>query len=1026
MNEVFTRIKRTMTNGITIGNRHYQFLAFGNSQFREHGAYFFAPTASLDCQKIRKWMGMFEDIKVVAKYASRLGQCFSTTRAISGTTTILVETQDIKRNGYNFTDGVGRISPFLAHFTASALGISRPSHPPPSVFQFRMGGCKGVLAVSPGSGSLEIHIRKSQYKFPAMHEGLEIIRCSQFASASLNRQLILVLSALGVPDRIFIEKLKTQLSNLEQAMTDEKMALSILQKDVDANQMTLAVAAMILEGFQKTGEPFVTSLLQLWRAWTIKYLKEKARITIPNGALLLGCVDETATLKGHYEDSRKLDIAASVKEKSKLVPEVFVQLSKGPDEKPQIIKGPMLLARNPSLHPGDIRVVCGVDLPVLHHLKDVVVLPQTGDRDVASMCSGGDLDGDDFLVMWDQGLLPREWNHEPMDYSAPEPVEHTGPITVDDLTTFFVTYMKNDTLSRIAHAHVANADYYEKGVKDEKCEPENLSPRMATDKYIGLKLAALHSMAVDFVKTGQPAQMTRELVPRKWPHFMEKKYKPKEQIYTSHKVLGQLYDQVERVDFVPAFSAPFDNRILEAYSLGEGILESAHQIKQEYDAHMRRIMAQHEIKTEFEVWSTFVLQHANINNDYKFHEQIGQLSTALKETFRSLCYERAGGRDFEQIGPFAAAMYEVTSREMTEAVKECNEIQVVGGLQKWKRQMTPSAMPLMSFPWLFQDVLGRIAKTHTRFAMKEWRELVCETEPSASGSLFVSKSPTHYKKRHTIPNLSNTGDDLVTAEGVTHRGEVLELFEKSDKLIDFEEKDEQQALPSGTMSVNSSCSSAGTSMAAGSSFDDLMFGENTPESPELAASKPRAHSSISDLDPDVLVNPASPGKEQNLSESYISSEMSSIIDGFETARSGRAMGHIPFDKMGMEAANQEQVVVQDHGFYKGEEDNGDKTMNVKHRADIHYGRDLQSSQDAAVGTLEKREEGDSSKSDISDAESDEVIIRINKKLPLFDQLTKVNAGDRAANAHQEQRATRTEPMAHLPVPETRPKETTLN
>jgi RNA-dependent RNA polymerase len=63
-------------------------------------------------------------------------------------------------------------------------------------------------------------------------------------------------------------------------MTDEKMALHLLQKYIDPNQMTMTVAAMILEGFQGTREPFVTSLLQLWRAWSIKYLKEKAKILI--------------------------------------------------------------------------------------------------------------------------------------------------------------------------------------------------------------------------------------------------------------------------------------------------------------------------------------------------------------------------------------------------------------------------------------------------------------------------------------------------------------------------------------------------------------------------------------------------------------------------------------------------------------------------------------------------------------------------------------------------------------------------
>lgn len=94
--ELFSRVFRALKRGIVIGDRQYEFLAFGNSQLREHGAYFFAPTDDMTvglpfprltvsniakAAKIREWMGVFREIRVVAKYSSRLGQCFSTTKA---------------------------------------------------------------------------------------------------------------------------------------------------------------------------------------------------------------------------------------------------------------------------------------------------------------------------------------------------------------------------------------------------------------------------------------------------------------------------------------------------------------------------------------------------------------------------------------------------------------------------------------------------------------------------------------------------------------------------------------------------------------------------------------------------------------------------------------------------------------------------------------------------------------------------------------------------------------------------------
>jgi RNA-dependent RNA polymerase len=86
------------------------------------------------------------------------------------------------------------------------------------------------------------------------------------------------------------------------------------------------------------------------------------------------------------------------------------------------------------------------------------------------MCSGGDLDGDDFFVIWDKALQPPEWNCEPMNYDAPKPKPHSRQIEITDLMKFFVRFMKNDSLPTIAHAHLAQSDYLDASVKDPKCE----------------------------------------------------------------------------------------------------------------------------------------------------------------------------------------------------------------------------------------------------------------------------------------------------------------------------------------------------------------------------------------------------------------------------------------------------------------------------------------------------------------------------------------------------------------------------
>ena len=83
-------------------------------------------------------------------------------------------------------------------------------------------------------------------------------------------------------------------------MSNPQVATMNLLKHIDANQMTIKISNMIVDGFM-TADPFVASLLRLWQAWSVKSLKEKSRISIDQGAFLLGIMDETSTLKGHFK-----------------------------------------------------------------------------------------------------------------------------------------------------------------------------------------------------------------------------------------------------------------------------------------------------------------------------------------------------------------------------------------------------------------------------------------------------------------------------------------------------------------------------------------------------------------------------------------------------------------------------------------------------------------------------------------------------------------------------------------------------
>ncbi|KAI3321531.1 RNA dependent RNA polymerase-domain-containing protein [Xylariaceae sp. AK1471] len=697
-NALFNRVFRTLRNGIQIGGRHFEFLAFGNSQFREHGAYFFSPTDHTTCDQIRAWMGDVTHIKVVAKYAARLGQCFSTTRALTDSpiSQSVDEIADITRNNWCFTDGVGKISPKLAEYVLKPLRLVKKTIP--SAFQFRLGGSKGLLVVWPELTFNEVHLRPSQQKFKAQSSHLEIIKPSRFSVATLNRQTITILSCLGVPDAVFLQLQQKQLIDYDRAIEDPGTAMSLLSRFVDQNGITTTVAQMIKDGFMQTKEPFFMCILQVWRAWSLRLLREKARIVVEKGAFVFGCVDETRTLRGYHEpkDPATQETSAA-SPTSEEYPQIFLQVP-SPGAKPddpksyKVIKGLCVVGRNPSLHPGDMRVVEAVDVPELRHLRDVVVFPAIGDRDIPSMCSGGDLDGDDFFVIWDSNLIPPEQNHPPMIHEPIQPQELDRDVQRTDLITFFVTYMKNDALSTIAHAHLAQSDQLEGGPKNPKC----------------IELAHLHSNAVDYPKSGQPAHLKASLRPRTYPHFMEKPGRS----YHSKTILGQLYDVVTKEEFHPNYNSAFDERIIRRFELTDDVLKKARIIKRQYDRALRQIMNQREIGTEFEVWSTFVLTKPRVGSDYQMQETMGPIIANHRERFRNACIRVAGSRQPNVLYPFIAAAYRVTWEAVQVTIREANG-----------RVTIDQRMPFVSFPWIFEQELGRIANLQQDYQLDSFPEV---------------------------------------------------------------------------------------------------------------------------------------------------------------------------------------------------------------------------------------------------------------------------------------------------------------
>lgn len=194
------RMEQILDEGVHVAGRHFEFLAFSTSQLKEHSVWAFSPTPELATADVHAWMGEFEGIRCVAKYAARMGQCFSSSLdtveikvalpvlqpgllAVCVCAMILtpghacgaqdsegVSIPDIVRNGFVFSDGCGLISTELAHSVALELKqlkkLNSQAHTNPCAYQLRFGGCKGVVVAYPHHPRYDLGGRKWAAKPP--------------------------------------------------------------------------------------------------------------------------------------------------------------------------------------------------------------------------------------------------------------------------------------------------------------------------------------------------------------------------------------------------------------------------------------------------------------------------------------------------------------------------------------------------------------------------------------------------------------------------------------------------------------------------------------------------------------------------------------------------------------------------------------------------------------------------------------------------------------------------------------------
>ncbi|KAI9768710.1 MAG: hypothetical protein M1840_004705 [Geoglossum simile] len=510
------RFKRVLEGAITIAGRPFEFLGFSHSSLRSQTCWFMAPfTYNGELHYARSViakLGDFSQIRSPAKCAARIGQAFSETFSTIHVPNVQ-EIPDVRRFNRVFSDGVGTISTSVLQRIWKEYALSRELKP--TLFQIRYAdsspagwegpferdtskrnsshtilyiqsrvltgsvklGAKGMISLDNRLDGDVLNLRGSMIKFkgsPA--QDIEICGAAfRPLPLYLNRQTIKILEDLGVEDEVFLELQKDAVEKLRCTTLSPINAASFLERNSfgKAAQLPWLIKKLDSIKFPFQEDPFLRQAIELAVLFQLRELKHRSRILVEEGYTLYGIMDETNFLEEG---------------------EIFCVTETEKDGR-FVILGNVTITRAPALHPGDIQVVTAVEAPAdspLNALHNCVVFSQRGRRDLPSQLSGGDLDGDLYNIIVHPGLRP-ERTHEPADYPIVPPFEIAGTVERRDMTDFFIRFMENDQLGRIAMLHQTFADQKEKGTLDPDC----------------IDLANMHSTAVDFSKSGIPVDMTK-------------------------------------------------------------------------------------------------------------------------------------------------------------------------------------------------------------------------------------------------------------------------------------------------------------------------------------------------------------------------------------------------------------------------------------------------------------------------------------------------------------------------------------
>ncbi|CAM1154444.1 Uncharacterised protein g11233 [Pycnogonum litorale] len=357
-----------MENSVKI--KIYKFFGHSPNQLRNRTCVLY-DTEKLDFNGVIRKFGNFNAIHNVAKRANRIGLLLATAQPILDLTQDEFEvTRDIEFNSYNFTDGCGFISYETAKDIAKYLEIDfrylEQKWKVPSVFEIQFRGYKGLLALNPKLGEnqdskIRIQVRQSLKKFfwtkrgpsPLCVVGGSTGVSRPYSHCALDMGLVRHLSALGVPQSVFLSKQKACFDELKKLMSNWWLLIKYLSLDpqyynlVDRLLATSQIDDETSTALKKIRSEAGRRMAGIGEPLTIPIERSRKVYGVcdPTGYLQPGCCFFQPTISG----------------------------------RPRSLNGTkVFVAKIPCHNPGDIRVLTCVNSSGCDHLVDCVVFPVQG------------------------------------------------------------------------------------------------------------------------------------------------------------------------------------------------------------------------------------------------------------------------------------------------------------------------------------------------------------------------------------------------------------------------------------------------------------------------------------------------------------------------------------------------------------------------------------------------------------------------------------------------------------------------